>query len=104
MIQFVVGAVTVSLTVEELLDEVELLEIVLSASTPIMVKVYVFAGVIPFGVVVVGVVVFVHAGSKRNAPLTTKSASNPHAFRARFPPTAAPKPASASMGKGSQSA
>jgi hypothetical protein len=104
MFQFVVGAVTVSLTVEVLLDEVELLETVLSASTPTMVKVYVFEGVIPLGVIVVGVVVFVHAGSNRNVPLTTKRASNPHAFRERFPPTAAPKPASASMGKGSQRA
>jgi hypothetical protein len=102
MIQFVVGAVTVSLTVGLLLVP-ELLETVLSASTPTMVKVYVFAGVIPFGVVVVGVVVFVQAGSNRNAPLTTKRASNPHAFRDRFPPTA-PKPATTSIGKGSQRA
>ena len=57
-------------------------------------------GVTPFGVVVEVAVLLPHAGIRQSAPLITKRASNPHAFLDRFPPAAAPKPTSASMGTG----
>jgi len=56
--------------------------------------------VIPFGVLVV-FVVLPHAGVSRNDALITKIASSPQAFRARFPPVAAPIPTNPSSGTGS---
>ena len=55
-------------------------------------------GVVPFGVLVVVVPELPHAGIRNSAPLITTSAIRPHAFRDRFPPTAAPKPTSDNMG------
>lgn len=52
----------------------------------------------------VEVVALLHAGISRSVPLSTNRASSPHAFRDRFPPAAAPRPARASIGNGSQSA
>src|SRR6266568_4601040 len=98
------GVLTVRLMVGlVVVVEPVLLEITPLASTPVTVKVYVLLGVTPFGVVV-EVVVLPQAGVNASAPLITKSASRPHAFLARFPPAAAPNPASASMGRGSHSA
>jgi len=102
MTQFA-GVVTVKLTVGFAVVELVLLEMTPSLSTPVTVKVYVLLGVTPFGVVV-PVLVLPHAGIRNNAPLITNKASRPHAFLDRFPPTAAPRPASASMGKGIQKA
>jgi hypothetical protein len=92
--------VTASVTAVFVLVEVALLETTPFSSTPDTVKVYVPFGVTPFGVAV-AVPVLLQAGSRINVPLITKRASSPQAFRDRFPPAAAPRPTSASMGKGS---
>ena len=84
------------------LVELTLLETTPFESTPTMVNVYEFAGVIPFGCET-RFVVFPQAGISRKHALTTKIASNPKAFRARFPPVAAPTPTSPSSGIGSHS-
>ncbi len=55
---------------------------------------------VPFGVLVVVVPELPHAGIRNSAPLMTKRASRAQAFLDRFPPMAAPKPASANIGKG----
>ena len=55
-------------------------------------------GVTPFGVVIVVFAELAHAGIRQSAPLITKRASKPHAFRDRFPPTAAPRPTSPRIG------
>ena len=94
------GAVTARLTVGPVFVELTLLETTPFESTPTMVNVYEFAGVIPFGVEV-RFVVLPHAGISRTDALTTKIASKPEAFRARFPPVAAPTPTSPSSGIGS---
>lgn len=57
-------------------------------------------GVTPFGVVVEVPLLLPQAGIRKSAPLITNRASRPHAFLDLFPPTAAPKPTSASIGKG----
>jgi hypothetical protein len=88
-------------TVGLVLPEPVLLETTPLSSTPEMVKVYVPFGVTPFGVAVVVAVLLPHAGIRINVPLNTKRANSHQAFRARFPPAAAPSPTSASMGKGS---
>ena len=85
-----------------LLEEVALLETTPLASTPTTVNVYVLLGVTPLGLVF-WAVVLPQAGIRKSAALITKSASSPHAFPERFPPIAAPRPTSASIGKGSQS-
>lgn len=77
------GAVTVKLTVGLLVVEVVLLETTPFESTPMIVNVYVLAGVIPFGVVV-DVVLFAHPGIRMKAPQSTKSASTPHALLERL--------------------
>lgn len=81
------GAVTVRLTVGTELVVLELLEITPLPSTPMMVNVYVFAGVTPFGVLV-EVLLLPHAGNRRSVPLRTKRASSPKAFVDRLPPAA----------------
>jgi hypothetical protein len=90
------GAVTVSVTVGPVLVPV-LLEATPLESTPTMVKVYALAGVIPFGVQVLLVVLLQEGVSIKPAP-TTKIATSHHAFRERFPPAAPPNPKSVSMG------
>ncbi len=99
MTQFA-GEVTVRLTVGLVLVVPVLLEITPFVSTPVTVKVYVLLGVTPFGVVVEVVLLLPQAGIRKSAPLITKSASSPHAFRDFFPPATAPKPTSASRGNG----
>jgi len=61
-------------------------------------------GVTPFGVVVVGVVLLPQAGASKSAPLITKTASSPEAFRNGLPPTTEPRLTSESIGTRSQSA
>ena len=95
---------TVRLTVgAEVLVPV-LLEITPFESIPTIVNVYVFAGVTPFGVVVLVPVVPPQEGSSRNAALATNTASTPNAFRGRLPPNAVPIPAKPSSGIDNHSA
>jgi hypothetical protein len=95
-----VGEVTVRLTVGLALVVLVLLETTPLLSTPVTVNVYVLLGVTPFGEVAAVGLLLLHAGIRKSAPDTTKRASMPHAFRDRFPPTAAPNPTSASIGHG----
>jgi len=74
------GAVTVSETVGPALVLVPvLLETTPFASTPMIVKEYVFAGVIPFGVVV-EVVLVPHPGTRTRTPVRTRIVRNPQVF------------------------
>lgn len=96
---------TVRLTVGAVLVEPALLETTPLVSTPRIVKVYVFAGVVPLGVVVDGVlVVFAQAGSRRRAALTMNKPITPHAVLDRFPPIEIPRQASPSIGMENHSA
>jgi hypothetical protein len=64
----------------------------------------VFAGVVPFGVDVEGVlVVLAHAGNSSSAPLIMKSPNSPQAFLERLPPAAIPKHTIPSIGIGNHS-
>ena len=81
-----------------LVVELVLLDTTPFESTPTMVKVYEFAGVTPFGVVVEVLALFPHAGTSSIAPLTTIIASRPSAFLDLFPPAAAPNPTSPRIG------
>jgi hypothetical protein len=77
------GAVTVSETLGPALVLVPvLLETTPFASTPIIVNEYVFAGVIPFGVVV-EVVLVPHPGTRTRVPVSTRIVRNPQVFLAR---------------------
>jgi hypothetical protein len=95
------GAVTVKLTVGPLVVVLMLLEATPLESTPTIVNVYVLAGVIPFGVVVDGLL-FAHPGVRMKAPQSTTTVSMPQAPLKRFPLAAAPKPTSPISGKKSQ--
>ena len=68
--------------------EVVLLDTTPFESTPIIVKEYVLAGVIPFGVVVV-VVLVAQPGTRISAALSTSRVESVHALLARLPPTPA---------------
>ena len=102
------GAVTPNDTVAAPLVAVELLETTPFESTPIIVKLYVFAGVVPLGAVVdevhAFVVVLPQPGSIRIAPLRTNRATNPQIFRFLFSPVVAPRPTNPKIGIDSQNA
>jgi hypothetical protein len=85
------------------LPEPALLEMLPALSTPEIVNEYELLGVTPFGVYFCGEVL-PHAGISKSVPLSTKRPTSPQAFLDRFPPAAAPRPTSASIGKGSHSA
>lgn len=95
------GAVTVKLTVGPAVVVLLLLETTPLESTPTIVKEYVLAGVIPFGVVV-DVLLFAHPGTRMKAPPSTRTASMLQAPLKRFPLAAAPKPTSPISGKQNQ--
>jgi len=81
-----VGAVTVKETVGPAVVEVVLLDTTPLESTPIIVNEYVLAGVIPFGVVVEGVLL-PHPGIRIKAALNKSSVQRAHALLARLPRT-----------------
>ena len=94
------GVLTVRLTVGfTLVVDPVLLETTQLLSTPMSVKVYELLGVTPFGVVT-EVPLLPHAGMRKIAPQITNRAITPQYFLDRFPPAAAPNPASASSGSG----